>query len=144
MPSQEDLMSCMLRRLRFGPSASTSCTCKMPVNKADLVPSESDETLLSIYKRISSLSQFPFVVIRPRTIGKRITRNSRPFLLKVVRMVASVRHLRSMRGQGRAVFKYICDAMLMRSSSARPSPRHLALLGTINAVNLCRYNLAHL
>ncbi|KAH8886309.1 hypothetical protein GQ53DRAFT_750801 [Thozetella sp. PMI_491] len=98
---------------RVDPSASTSCTCKAPVSKADLVPSESDETLLSIYMNQLS-SQFPFVVIPPRTTAKQL-HESRPFLMKVIQMVASVRYLRSMRGQSRAVFKYICDAMLMRS-----------------------------
>ncbi|KEF50906.1 uncharacterized protein A1O9_13044 [Exophiala aquamarina CBS 119918] len=35
--------------------------------------------------------------------------------MKVIRMVASVGYLRSMRAQSRAVFKYICDMMLMKS-----------------------------
>ena len=98
---------------KIGSSASMSCTCKAPVSKADLVPSESDETLLSIYKNKLS-SHFPFVVIPPETTAKQL-HETRPFLMKVIRMVASVRYLRSMRGQSCAVFKYICDAMLMKS-----------------------------
>jgi hypothetical protein len=81
--------------------------------KADLVPLESDETLLSIYMNQLS-SQFPFVIIPPGTTPKQL-QATRPFLMKVIRMVASVRHLRSMWGQSRTVIKHICDAMLMRS-----------------------------
>lgn len=98
---------------RFDPSASTSCTCDAPVNKADFVPSQSDESLLSIY--MNQLSpQFPFVVLPPGTTAEQL-HETRPFLMKVIKMVASVRHLISMREQGRAVYKHICDAMLMRS-----------------------------
>lgn len=97
----------------FGSSASISCTCKTPASKADLVPSESDETLLSIYTNKLS-SYFPFVVIPRETTAKQL-HESRPFLMTVIKMVGSVRDLRSMRGQSHAVFKYICDAMLMKS-----------------------------
>lgn len=81
-------------------SAFTACTCRVPVGKDDLVPLESDETLLSIF--INHLStRFPFVVIPAGTTASQL-QETRPLLLKVIRMVASVRNLRSMRGQYRA------------------------------------------
>jgi hypothetical protein len=97
----------------FSSSAPPTCTCRAPVSKADLVSLESDETLLSTYMNQLSL-QFPFVIIPPGTTPKQL-QATRPFLMKVIRMVASVRHLRSMWGQSRAVIKHICDVMLVRS-----------------------------
>ncbi|KIW22422.1 uncharacterized protein PV07_12309 [Cladophialophora immunda] len=97
----------------FGSSASISCTCKASVSKADLLPLESDETLLSIYTN-QLASHFPFVVIPTGTTAKQL-RETRPFLMQVIGMVASVRYLHSMRGQSRAVLKHIHDVMLMRS-----------------------------
>ncbi|KAH6974243.1 hypothetical protein BKA56DRAFT_491135 [Ilyonectria sp. MPI-CAGE-AT-0026] len=79
----------------------------------DLVPVESDETLLSIYRnQLSSL--LPFVIIPVGTTPREL-RATRPFLMKVIRMVASVRHLRLVRGQARAVMEHVSNAMLMRS-----------------------------
>jgi hypothetical protein len=74
------------------------------VNKEDLVPLESDETLLSIYMNQLS-NRFPFVIIPPGTTAVHLEA-TRPLLMKVIRMVASVRHLRSMRGQSRAVIQH--------------------------------------
>ncbi|RFU30234.1 hypothetical protein B7463_g6102, partial [Scytalidium lignicola] len=91
----------------------TACTCRGPVSKDDLVPLELDETLLSIFMNQLS-TKFPFVIIPAGTTARQL-QETRPFLLKVIRMVASVRHLRSMRGQSRAVIQHISDAMLMRS-----------------------------
>lgn len=79
----------------------------------DLVPVESDEALLSIYRnQLSSL--LPFVIIPAGTTPRQLQATS-PFLIKVIRMVASVRHLRLVRGQARAVMEHISTAMLMRS-----------------------------
>jgi len=83
------------------------------VGKGDLVPVESDETLLSIYKNQLS-SRFPFVIIPPSTTARQL-QATRPLLMKVIRMVASVRHLRLIRGQSRAVMDHISQAMLVRS-----------------------------
>lgn len=95
------------------PPISPHCTCRVPVSRADLVPVESDETLLNIY--INQLSsKFPFVIIPPGTTAQQLLA-TRPFLMQVIRMISSVRHLRSMWGQSRAVIKHIGDAMLMRS-----------------------------
>ncbi|ERS97131.1 hypothetical protein HMPREF1624_06461 [Sporothrix schenckii ATCC 58251] len=95
------------------PPVSPHCTCRVPVSKADLVPHESDEVLLSIYVNQLS-SKFPFVIVPPSTTAQEMAAK-RPFLMQVIRMVSSVRHLRSMWGQSRAVIKHIGDAMLMRS-----------------------------
>ena len=83
------------------------------VGMEDLCPVESDETLLSIYRNQLS-SPMPFVIIPAGTTSGQL-QATRPFLMKVIRMVASVRHLRLVRGLSRAVMEYISDAMLMKS-----------------------------
>lgn len=90
-----------------------TCTCMATVDMEDLVPVESDETLLSIYRNQLS-GPLPFVIIPPGTTPRQL-QATRPFLMKVIRMVASVRHLRLVRGQSRAVMKYVSNAILMRS-----------------------------
>ncbi|CAK7213622.1 hypothetical protein SCUCBS95973_001861 [Sporothrix curviconia] len=96
-----------------GAAISPHCTCRVPVSQSDLVPKESDEALLAIF--VNQLSpRFPFVIIPPGTTVAQM-RATRPFLMQVIRMVGSVRHLRSMWGQSRDVIKSICDAMLIRS-----------------------------
>jgi hypothetical protein len=90
-----------------------TCTCMATVEMEDLVPVESDETLLSIYRNQLS-SRFPFVIIPAGTTPTQL-QATRPFLMKVIRMVASVRHLRLVRGQSRAVIEQITTAMLIRS-----------------------------
>jgi hypothetical protein len=99
----------------FVPRAPTgiTCTCMATVDMEDLVPVESDETLLSIYKNQLS-SPLPFVIIPTGTTPQQL-HATRPFLMKVIRMVASVRHLRSVRAQSRAVMEHISNAILMRS-----------------------------
>ena len=83
------------------------------MEKDDFVPAESDETLLSIYSNQLS-SRFPFVVFPVGTTPRHL-QATRPTLMKVIRMVASTRHLRSMRGQSRAVMEHLSHAILMRS-----------------------------
>ena len=99
----------------FTPSAPTvlTCTCMATVDMEDPVLMESDETLLSIYRNQLS-SSLPFVIIPPGTTPRQL-QTSRPFLMKVIRMVASVRHLRLVRGQSRAVMEHISNAILMNS-----------------------------
>lgn len=99
----------------FTSSAPTglTCTCMATVDMEDLVPVESDETLLSIYRNQLS-SPLPFVIIPAGTTPRKL-QATRPFLMKVIRMVASVRHLRLVRGQSRAVMEHISNAILMRS-----------------------------
>jgi hypothetical protein len=83
------------------------------VGKDDLAPIESDETLLSIYRNRLSI-RLPFVIIPAGTTATQL-QATRPVLMKVIRMVASVRHLRLMRGQSRAVLEHISYAMLISS-----------------------------
>jgi hypothetical protein len=94
-------------------SNGLTCTCMEELDMGDLVPVESDQTLLSIYRNQLS-SQLPFVVIPASTTPTQL-QATRPFLMKVIRMVASVRHLRSMRRQGRAIMENISNAILLRS-----------------------------
>lgn len=98
----------------FASSAATrlTCTCMATVDMEDLVPVESDETLLSIYRNQLS-GPLPFVII-PASTTPRQLQATRPFLMKVIRMVASVRHLRLVRGQSRAVIEHISNAILMK------------------------------
>lgn len=93
--------------------ARSTCTCTETINQEDLIPLQADEVLLSIYRSQMS-AQFPFVIIPPNmTLGE--LRHTRPFLLKVIRMIASIQNRRSMWGQSHAVMRYITDAAMMRS-----------------------------
>lgn len=83
------------------------------INMEDLVPVEYDDTLLSIYKHHLS-RMFPFVALPPSTTAAQL-HETRPFLFKVIRMVASVRHLRLVRGQSRAIMEHVSHAILMNS-----------------------------
>lgn len=105
IPSREDI----------DPSSSSSptCSCAASVRREDAFPIDSDETLLSIYTN-QLFPQFPFVVIADGTTPKKM-RETRPSLMKAIRMVASVRHLRSMRGQSAAVIQHISHAMFANS-----------------------------
>ncbi|KAL2071925.1 hypothetical protein VTL71DRAFT_13160 [Oculimacula yallundae] len=96
-----------------GAPKDANCTCMATVDSQDLHPVETDESLLRIYSNQLSAS-FPFVIIPAGTTPRHL-QATRPFLMKVIRMVASVRHLRLVRGQGRAVMEHVSNAMLMRS-----------------------------
>ncbi|KFA81258.1 hypothetical protein S40288_09989 [Stachybotrys chartarum IBT 40288] len=89
------------------------CPCRVPLYKADFVTLESDETLLSIYMNHLSL-QFPFIIIHPGTTAKQL-QETKPFLMQVIRMAASVRHLRSMWAQSRAIIQHLSSVMLIKA-----------------------------
>uniref|UniRef100_A0A8H7N071 Zn(2)-C6 fungal-type domain-containing protein n=1 Tax=Bionectria ochroleuca TaxID=29856 RepID=A0A8H7N071_BIOOC len=109
--SEGSLPTAPVLGLGFGPPQS--CTCNTPADNDDHMPLESDEALLAIYR--SQLSaRFPFVII-PASSTLRQLQTERPFLFKVVRMVASVRNLTSIRGQSRSILQHISEAMLLRS-----------------------------
>ncbi|KAH7382744.1 hypothetical protein DE146DRAFT_240606 [Phaeosphaeria sp. MPI-PUGE-AT-0046c] len=95
------------------PPTALNCTCIATLTLEDRNPVDSDETLLSTYRNQLS-NAFPFVIIPTGTTPRQL-QTTRPFLMKVIRMVTSVRHLRSVRGQSRAVMEHISDAILMRS-----------------------------
>lgn len=92
------------------------CTCMKALHIHDSIPVESDETLVSIYRNQLSPS-LPFVVI-PSGITSAQLQATHPFLMKVIRMVASVRHLRLIRGQSRAIMEHISTAILIKSESS--------------------------
>lgn len=93
--------------------AGPTCTCMAPVDMDNLCPVESDETLLLIYRNQLS-NPLPFVIIPASTTSRQL-QATRPFLMKVIRMVASVRHLRLVRGLSRALMEHISNAMLIKS-----------------------------
>lgn len=96
----------------FHPFPTPTCTCFSETDGADDpgLP-ESDEALLSIYRtRLSP--QFPFVII-PDGVTAIELHQSRPFLAKAIRMVASIRRRRSMWNQSRVLLRQICDAVFM-------------------------------
>ncbi|KAH6629848.1 hypothetical protein C7974DRAFT_194332 [Boeremia exigua] len=90
-----------------------TCTCMATVGMEDVHPVESDETLLSMYRNQLS-GPLPFVIIPAGTTSRQL-QATRPFLMKVIRMMASVRHLRLVRGLSRAVMEHISHSMLMKS-----------------------------
>ncbi|KAK7413663.1 hypothetical protein QQX98_007445 [Neonectria punicea] len=96
----------------FHPFPTPTCTCVSETDDTDDPgPAESDEALLSIYRtRLSP--QFPFVVISDGLTAIELQR-SRPFLAKAIRMVASLRHRRSMWNQSRLLLRQISDAVFM-------------------------------
>ena len=96
----------------FHPFPNPTCTCIPDMDgKDDPGPTESDEALLSIYRtRLSP--QFPFVVISD-TLTAIELQQSRPFLARAIRMVASLRHRRSMWIQSKLLLRQISDAVFM-------------------------------
>ena len=85
----------------------------MTIDKEDAIPKESDETLLSRFKsRLAS--EFVFVTIQPEMTSAELER-SRPFLMKTIRMIASLQHRRFMWGQSHAVMRYISEAVIMKA-----------------------------
>lgn len=81
--------------------------------EADIYPVHPDDKLLSIY--VNQLSPwFPFMSLPPETTLTQLS-SRRPFLLSVIRMVASVSHLRSMYGQMYTIIEHISDYVLVRS-----------------------------
>lgn len=98
----------------FHPFPTPTCTCVWEADgKDDDATPESEEALLSIYRtRLSP--QFPFVIIPDGLTAVELQR-SRPFLAKAIRMVASLRHRRSMWNQSRTLLRHISDAVFMGS-----------------------------
>ncbi|KAH8664742.1 hypothetical protein BX600DRAFT_303330 [Xylariales sp. PMI_506] len=99
----------------FTPSAPglPACSCMARLSEEILLPLEPDEVLLETYRNQLS-SRFPFVIL-PANITPGQLQATRPFLMNVIRMVASVRNLQSMRGQSRAIMQHISNAILLRS-----------------------------
>ncbi|KAF0328686.1 C6 transcription factor, partial [Colletotrichum asianum] len=75
-------------------------------------PPDTDDNLLAIY-RDEMAPHFPFVII-PAGVTASTLNATRPFLMASIRMVASIRSPRSMRGQMYRLLSYIADHMVLR------------------------------
>jgi hypothetical protein len=73
---------------------------------------DSDETLLSIYTN-QLFPRFPFIVIPDGTTPQQMQAD-RPALMKAIRVVASIRQLRSMREQMGAIVQHFSHAVFTR------------------------------
>lgn len=123
---------------KFSSIAPPTCICRAPVSEEDSKPADTDDVLLSIY--INQLCPwFPFVIIPPGTTVSQL-QSSRPFLFKVIRLVASLRNVRSMWGQRGAIMQYLAEAVFVRSE------RSLDLLqGILVLLGFCHYHcLVHI
>ncbi|KAK1776939.1 hypothetical protein QBC45DRAFT_201865 [Copromyces sp. CBS 386.78] len=76
-------------------------------------PSESDETILTIYQTYLS-PLFPFVIIPVGTTVQELEQ-SRPFLFSAIRMVTTLTSMRSMRAQMYRLVRHVSERMLLRS-----------------------------
>ncbi|KAL2072438.1 hypothetical protein VTL71DRAFT_11781 [Oculimacula yallundae] len=98
---------------KFSSIAPPTCICRAPASEEDSQPADTDEVLLSIYTN-QLCSWFPFVIL-PRGTTSSHLQATRPFLLKAIRLVASLRNIRSMWGQRRAIMQYLSEAVFVRS-----------------------------
>ncbi|KAH8681865.1 hypothetical protein BX600DRAFT_429775 [Xylariales sp. PMI_506] len=102
--------------------APPSCICRAPIGEP-AIPLQSDEVLLSIF--VTKLTpHFPFVVLRPGISAMELAA-TRPLLFSTIKMVASVRNLKSMMAQKYAIMKEVSERMLLWSE------RTLEMLQTI-------------
>lgn len=98
--------------LEYNDHAPPRCICRAPAAPS-FEPVEPDEVLLSTF--MTKLSpNYPFVTLRPGTSLAEL-RATKPFLLSVIRMVASIRHTASMRAQYYVIIKHISEQALLRS-----------------------------
>ncbi|KAK2760140.1 C6 transcription factor [Colletotrichum kahawae] len=89
-----------------------TCICRAEPGEAP-GPPDTDDNLLAIY-RDEMAPHFPFVII-PAGVTASTLNATRPFLMASIRMVASIRSPRSMRGQMYRLLSYIADHMVLRS-----------------------------
>ncbi|KAI0127084.1 hypothetical protein BJ170DRAFT_596643 [Xylariales sp. AK1849] len=96
----------------YNSCAPPTCICRAPIGEAP-VPVESDEALLSMF--VTKLSpRYPFVVVRPGISAQELESTS-PVLFSAIRMVSSVRHLKSMMAQNYALMDHVAEQMLLQS-----------------------------
>ncbi|KAF4888744.1 hypothetical protein CGCFRS4_v009742 [Colletotrichum fructicola] len=88
-----------------------TCICRAEPGEAP-GPPDTDDNLLAIY-RGEMAPHFPFVII-PTGVTASTLNATRPFLMASIRMVASIRSPRSMRGQMYRLLTYIADHMVLR------------------------------
>lgn len=116
----------------YNADAPQSCICRPESGDAP-PPPDSDEALLNIYRN-DLLPAHPFVVIPP-TMSAAKLKETRPFLMSAIRMVASFRSLRSMRAQMYHLMKHISEQMLIRSERSLD-----LLLGIIVIIGWYQYH----
>ncbi|KAF5020108.1 hypothetical protein F66182_7871 [Fusarium sp. NRRL 66182] len=92
--------------------APPQCICRQTGGEVPPPPA-SDEELLNIYRRELQVLH-PFVVV-PESVTAARLKETRPFLMSSIRMVASFKSLRSMRAQMYYLMRHIADHMLIRS-----------------------------
>lgn len=98
--------------LEYNDHAPPRCICRAPA-ASSFEPVEPDEVLLSTF--MTKLSpNYPFVILRPGTSVAEL-RATKPFLFTVIRMLASIRHLASMRAQYYVIIKHISEQAFLRS-----------------------------
>ncbi|KAF6814807.1 C6 transcription factor [Colletotrichum sojae] len=88
-----------------------TCICRSEPGHAP-EPPDTDENLLATY-RDELAPHFPFVIVSA-SVSAATLAATRPFLMAAIRMVASFRSPRSMRGQAYALMSHIADHMLLR------------------------------
>ncbi|KAI1765634.1 hypothetical protein GGR53DRAFT_489111 [Hypoxylon sp. FL1150] len=96
----------------YNQHAPRICVCRA---QAGGIPSplEPDEVLLSVFvDRL--MPNYPFVAFTSGITASELA-SKRPFLLAVIRMVASYRNLPSMRSQNYFIIRHLSEQMLMRS-----------------------------
>ncbi|KAH7369741.1 hypothetical protein BKA65DRAFT_561029 [Rhexocercosporidium sp. MPI-PUGE-AT-0058] len=98
---------------KFSSIAPPTCICRASVNPEDSLPADIDPVLLSIYTT-HLLPWFPFIPL-PASTTPTSLQHTRPVLLKAIRLVSSLRNIRSMWGQRRAVMQYLSSAVFVRS-----------------------------
>lgn len=76
-------------------------------------PPDSDDALLAFFQN-EMMPAFPFVIV-PHGVSADALTAARPFLMSAIRMVASFRSMKSIRGQMFQIMSYIGDHMLVRS-----------------------------
>ncbi len=113
----------------FGPA---NCICRPEPGDAP-PPPETDDVALEAF-RTHFQPLFPFVVVPPSVTASQLG-TTRPFLMSAIRMVTSIRSLRSMRAQMFALKRHISDYMLIRSERSMD-----LLLGLIVTVGWYQYH----
>ncbi|KAG4430950.1 hypothetical protein IFR05_013558, partial [Cadophora sp. M221] len=98
---------------KFSSVAPPTCICRAAVGAEDSLPADTDSVLLSIYTT-HLLTWLPFIPLPPSNTPSSLQR-TRPFLLQAIRLVSSLRSIRSMWGQRRAIMRYLSSAVFVRS-----------------------------
>ena len=97
----------------YNSHAIPACVCSPAAGEAP-PPPDPDEVLLDLF-RTQLQPLYPFVIIPPSTTAAELNAN-KPFLMAAIRMVSSVRSLRSMRAQMYRLMTHLAEYQLIRSA----------------------------